>query len=81
VRKLCELIGVSTSGFYAWMNREPSNREKRDDELKIKIKEIHDRSRGTYGAPRIFAELKFLGEHVARKRVQRLMKRTQTSGS
>lgn len=67
------MIGVSKSGFYAWRSRKPSKHKIRDDELKIKIKEIYARSRGTYGAPRILADLKFSGEHVSKKRVQRLM--------
>lgn len=75
------MIGVSSSGYYAWSKREPSKRQRRDDELKSKIKEIHDRSRGTYGAPRILAELKFLGIRTARKRVQRLMKELGLQGA
>lgn len=63
------------------MKRKPSKRENRDDELKTKIKDIHGRSRGTYGAPRIFAELKFLGERIGRKRVQRLMKELGLQGA
>lgn len=65
---------MSPSGFYAWIKREPSKHQKKDDDLKVKIKEIHARSRGTYGSPRILAELKFLGICVGKKRVQRLMK-------
>lgn len=65
---------MSPSGFYAWIGRKPSKRKFDDDRLKKKISEIHSRSWGTYGAPRILAELKFLGEKIGKKRVQRLMK-------
>lgn len=75
------MIGVSASGFYAWSSRQPSKRKQRDEELKKQIKEIHDRSRGTYGAPRILAELKFLGVRIGRKRVQRLMREMGLQGA
>lgn len=55
------------------MKRIPSPRSQRDEQLKVIIKEIHTRSRATYGSPRILAELSFLGERTSRKRVQRLM--------
>lgn len=71
---MCRLLGVSPSGFYAWLKRPQSKRSMEDDSLKKRIKEIHDRSRGTYGSPRIFAELKFVGIRLAKKRIQRLMK-------
>ena len=81
MRRLCGLIGVSTSGFYAWLTRRPSSRKVQDQRLKSKISEIHQRSRGTYGSPRILAELKFLGERTSRKRVQRLMKELGVFGA
>lgn len=59
----------------------PSAHQKRDESLKIRIKEIHSRSRGTYGAPRILAELKFIGERVSKKRVQRLMSELRIVGA
>lgn len=72
---------MSPSGFYAWASRQPSKRKQQDDAFKTKIKEIHQRSRGTYGAPRILAELKFLGVRVSKKRVQRLMKELGIQGA
>lgn len=63
------------------MKREPSKRAREDEHLKTHIKEIHDRSRGTYGAPRILAELKFLGVPIGKKRVQRLMKELGLKGA
>lgn len=74
VATVCRLLGVSTSGFYAWLKRPESARARHDAELAGKVEAIHSRSRGTYGAPRIHAELRAEGERVGRKRVARLMK-------
>jgi putative transposase len=67
-------IGRSTSGYYAWRQRQPSLRAQADQKLRQRIREIHQRSKGTYGAPRIHAELADTGVHVGRKRVARLMR-------
>ncbi|MBX3020261.1 MAG: transposase [Bdellovibrionales bacterium] len=75
------MVGVSSSGFYAWLKRQLSKRKRQDEKLKVQIKEIHHRSRGTYGAPRVLAELKFLGVRVSKKRVQRLMKELGLQGA
>ena len=75
VRTMCRLLQVSPSGFYAWLDRPPSARALADIALAAKIHAIHRRSRETYGAPRIQAEL--ADEHdwsVGQKRVARLMK-------
>ena len=74
VSKMCRVLGVSTSGYYAWLRRGASARSSRDAELSARIAAIHRDSRGTYGAPRIHAELAEDGERVARKRVARLMR-------
>ncbi len=81
VATMCRLLGVSTSGFYAWLKRPESARARRDAELAAKIEAIHTRSRGTYGAPRIHAELCADDEQVSRKRVARLMKARGLSGA
>ena len=47
----CRVLGVSTSGFYAWRKRGPSARERRDAELMAWIRQVHQHSRETYGAP------------------------------
>lgn len=70
----CRLLGVSASGYYEWRGRAPSARACADAELAAVIVEIHAASRGTYGAPRVHAELRLgLGIRVGRKRVARLM--------
>jgi putative transposase len=71
---LCRVLGVSRSGYYAWLKRPPSERERADQELAQLIRATHQRSRGTYGSPRIHAELKAQGRKVGRKRVARLMR-------
>ncbi len=80
VKTLCEVLGVSRSGFYAWRDREPSARARADEKLVERIGEINDASRGTYGVPRIHAELQEGGIHVGRKRIARLMKANGIQG-
>ena len=74
VTKLCRALDRSPSGFYAWREREPSEREKADAELTLKIQLAHEQSRATYGVPRVHAVLAAEGIHVGKKRVARLMK-------
>ena len=74
IARMARVLGVSPSGFHAWREREPSKRAQSDEVLKACIGDIHQRSRGTYGAPRIHAELAEDGIRVARKRVARLMR-------
>jgi putative transposase len=74
VEAMARVMNVSRSGFYAWLNREPSRRDVEDRELVLRIKTIHKASKQTYGAPRIHAELAAEGIHVGRKRVERLMR-------
>jgi transposase InsO family protein len=70
----CRVLGVSTSGYYEWKQRGTSARAHADAELTTTITEIHTASRGTYGAPRVHAELRLgLGIRTDRKRVARLM--------
>jgi putative transposase len=80
VALMCQLLGVSTSGYYAWSTRPVSERARRDAELMDKIRAIHERSRGTYGVPRIHAELKAEGIDVGRKRIARLMREAGLEG-
>ena len=75
------LAGVSVSGFYAWRNRSPSNREIRHAWLTDHIIDIHTASRGTYGSRRVHAELT-LGRKIAvgREAVALLMRRAGLQG-
>ena len=74
VKRLCHVVGVSRSGFYAWKGRCPSPRELADAELLVRIRTIHTDSRRTYGAPRVHGVLARKGCRVGRKRVARLMR-------
>lgn len=78
---ICDLLGVSRSGYYDWATRAPSDRTLTDVWLTERIKEIHADNRGVYGAPRIHAELRMQhGVRVGRKRVARLMRQAGISG-
>lgn len=81
VRAMCRVLGLSPSGYYAWLNRPPSERAKRDAELVVKIQAVFDGNRQVYGRPRIFADLKEAGEEVGEKRVGRLMKQEGIQGA
>lgn len=78
--KLCRVLEVSPSGFYAWRKREPSARAKADAKLSLAIHAIHEQSRATYGVPRVHAVLAADGVHVGKKRVARLMKLSKLEG-
>jgi transposase InsO family protein len=73
VSVLCHVLAVSRSGYYAWSERVPSARSLEDGQLRVHVTAIYERSRGTYGAPRVHAELRASGFRVSRKRVARLM--------
>jgi putative transposase len=82
VRVMCRLLDVSKSGFYAWDRHVMSARERVDIELTVRIRAIHQRSRETYGAPNIHAELADdHGIRVGRKRVARLMRAAGIRGA
>lgn len=74
VKRACELLQVSRTAFYARRTGMPGPRAVRDAELTEKIAEVHDRSRGTYGVPRVHAALRRQGEDCGRRRVARLMR-------
>jgi putative transposase len=80
IATMCRVLGVSPGGFYARRKRPPSARARADAELSARIAEIHRRSRQTYGAPRIHAELKAQGIGVSCKRVARLMRAASLRG-
>ena len=80
VSMLCKVLKVSRSGYYAWRDRPPSKRERENDDLTEQIREVHYRSRETYGYPRVHAELRALGVRCNRKRVARLMRKDGLRG-
>lgn len=80
VALMCKVLGLSRSGYYAWLAREPSKHALRDTELLKLIREEHLASMGIYGAPRIHARLVRRGVRVSRKRVARLMRESGLVG-
>jgi len=77
---MCRMLEVSASGYWAWVTRPLSEREKTDRVLEAEIEEIHRWSKGTYGVPRVHAELWARDKRVGRKRVARLMRRLGLQG-
>jgi putative transposase len=77
---LCRVLKVSRSGYYSWLHRPPSRRSAEDSALTDRIREVHQRSRRTYGYPRVHAELKALGVECGRRRVARLMRENGLHG-
>ena len=80
VSRMCECLGVSESGYYAWVRREPSQRESEDVELKAIIVEIWHDSHQIYGLPRIHAELADRGLAIGKQRLARLMREAGVQG-
>ena len=80
VRAMCRVLDLSPSGYYAWLDREPSARAKRDAQLTERIQTVWRENRRVYGRPRIYADLKEAGERVGEKRVGRLMKQAGIQG-
>jgi putative transposase len=77
VAAACTAAGVTRSAYYAWTTsaaRGPSQRQRDEASLVGAIRRIHARSRGTYGAPRVHAELRRRGWAVNHKRIERLMR-------
>lgn len=80
VRTMCRLLDVSSSGFHARAKRPRSKRAIADEALTALIRAAHEASHGTYGAPRIQAELEAQGIEVGRKRIARLMRNVGLAG-
>jgi putative transposase len=80
IRTMARVLRVSASGYYAWRGRPASCRATQDAALTRRIRTIHAGSRGTYGAPRVHAELRELGTAISRKRVARLMRAASLTG-
>jgi len=71
---LCEALGVSRSGFHAWLTRAPSRRAREDDEIGAKIRASHIGSYRTYGARRVWHDLLAEGVSCGLHRIERLMR-------
>jgi putative transposase len=81
VSRIARVLGVARAGYYAWSSRPASARTLADQALTEQIRQIHARSRETYGAPRVHAELRLgLDIRVGRKRVARLMRDARLQG-
>lgn len=74
VEAACEALGVSRSGYYAWVGRPPSMTRIRREALVRKIQTVHRESRQVYGSPRVYQVLKSQGEEVCENTVARVMK-------
>ena len=81
ISTMCRTLGVSASGYYAWLIRPPSARARNDVLLGDRIEAIHRRSRNTYGRPRVKAELKDAGISVSNDRLGRLMNERNLEGA
>ena len=78
---MCRLLRVSTSGYYEWLGRGPSERDKDNRRLSVHIKAIHEASGCTYGSPRILLELHELGFRAGVNRIARLMHEMELKAS
>jgi putative transposase len=74
VSRMCKVLDVSRSGYYAWRRRPPSEREMANQGLYKKVKAVYDRNYGTYGSPRIYHALKHQEVSCSENRVARLMR-------
>lgn len=77
VRDLCQLLGVTRSGYYAWRGGRESTREVENRKLTEEITEVFEAKRKRYGSPRITQELRRQGRRCNHKRVERLMRQAQ----
>ena len=73
IEKMCNALKLSRCGYYSWLKNKPSKREVENQDILDHIRQIHHKSRKTYGAPRITAELRIRDISVSRTRVARLM--------
>jgi len=80
VRTMCRVLGVSASGFYAWLDRAPSQRSIANAVMAERIRQIHQDSYESYGMPRVRAELIEQGVCISRQRVARLMREAGIHG-
>jgi putative transposase len=74
IRKVCQVLEVSRSGYYAWLERPESARARRREELVVKVKAVHEETRGVYGSPRVHRALVAQGESICENTVARVMR-------
>lgn len=74
---MCQVLNVSRSGYYAWLNREPSVRQQRREQIVDKIRTVYQRSRKTYGSPRVHRELLAQGVACSENTIAKLMRKHQ----
>jgi putative transposase len=72
---LCAVLDVSRSGYYRWLHRNPSLRQRRQEQRRRQIRAIHAQSRGRYGSPRVWAQLRRMGEVMTKKTVAKIMRK------
>jgi putative transposase len=77
---MCRVLSVSRSGYYKWKSRVPGRRRQQEQQLIALIRELHARSRRSYGSPRIYRELRGRNVKCARSRVARLMRKAHLRG-
>jgi len=77
---MCALYQVTRGGYYAWQRRQPSARARADAHLIEQVRQVHQRSRGFYGSPRVVGQLRREGVAVGRRRVARLMREARLQG-
>jgi len=80
VGDLCQLLGVTRSGYYAWCCGSETSRDANNRKLAVEIKVVFEAKRGRYGSPRITEELRRQGHKCNHKRVERLMRQAQLKG-
>ena len=80
IRRMCQVLAVSASGYYAWRERPESARAQANRKLLAEIRGVHERSRGIYGSPRVYADLQLRGFRVGRNRIARLMRLEKICG-
>lgn len=74
ISRMCAVLAVSPSGYYAWCDRPVSSRAQANEALLTEIRDAHTTSRQTYGSPRVHAELRARGFSASKNRVARLMR-------
>jgi putative transposase len=75
VRTMCRVLRVSPSGYYRWRRSSEGLRAREDRKLLVQIRAAFQQSRGRYGSPRVYRELKEQGVHCSKHRVERLMRK------